>query len=195
MQLRAIEVWETHIANSEVRRAAVFDGFDASSDERLILSDVYEAEVSFPERPAKTMSQESSYRHELSLRDEQIRRELDLRQESFRAEQAARDKALDDKFSGFFAAQAERDKRLDGELEVYRRESRQIFQTLTRDIDRLGSIKANIWGAMVTTIVILVAVGALALTAFQAGAVKQPLSVEAAQPTDSAAPALAAPAK
>lgn len=57
-----------------------------------------------------TMTDISDYRHELKLRDDSLRKELDLRQESFRAEQAVRDKALDDKFSGFFSAQAERDK-------------------------------------------------------------------------------------
>jgi hypothetical protein len=123
------------------------------------------------------------------------RHELDAKLEVIEARMDGRVASIEAKIDGFLSAQAERDKRLDGELEASRRESRQIFQTLSRDIDRLGSIKANIWGAMVTTIVILVAVGALALTAFQAGAVKQPLSVEAAQPTDSAAPALAAPAK
>ncbi|RMV44450.1 hypothetical protein ALP13_103738 [Pseudomonas syringae pv. maculicola] len=56
------------------------------------------------------MKENHDYRHELSLRDEQLRREMDLRDKSFRAEQATRDKALDEKFSGFLAAQTERDK-------------------------------------------------------------------------------------
>lgn len=67
------------------------------------------------DRPTKRvddphMTDIADYRHELKLRDDSLRKELDLRQESFRAEQAVRDKALDDKFSGFFSAQAERDK-------------------------------------------------------------------------------------
>lgn len=53
------------------------------------------------------------YRKELALRDDQLRREIDLRQESFRIEQAARDAALAEKFSGFLAAQAERDTALE----------------------------------------------------------------------------------
>ncbi|RMP22254.1 hypothetical protein [Pseudomonas coronafaciens] len=61
----------------------------------------------------RNMTESHDYRHELSLRDDQLRREMDLRQESFRAEQAARDKALDEKFSGFLAAQTERDKATD----------------------------------------------------------------------------------
>ena len=62
------------------------------------------------EGDTKAMTENHDYRHELSLRDEQVRREMDLRDKSFRAEQATRDKALDEKFSGFLAAQTERDK-------------------------------------------------------------------------------------
>lgn len=46
---------------------------------------------------SKKMNDETSYRHEMHLRDEQLRREIDLRGESFRAEQVIRDKALDDR--------------------------------------------------------------------------------------------------
>ncbi|WP_054070220.1 hypothetical protein [Pseudomonas syringae group genomosp. 3] len=63
-----------------------------------------------PLSDTEPMNENHDYRHELSLRDEQLRREMDLRDKSFRAEQATRDKALDEKFSGFLAAQTERDK-------------------------------------------------------------------------------------
>lgn len=63
------------------------------------------------------MSQSNDYRHELSLRDEQLRREMDLRQESFRAEQAARDAAWSERFSGFLSTQAEHDKVIDAKLD------------------------------------------------------------------------------
>lgn len=53
------------------------------------------------------------YRKELALRDDQLRREMDLRQESFRIEQAARDAALAERFSGFLVAQGERDRALE----------------------------------------------------------------------------------
>lgn len=56
------------------------------------------------------------YRHELALRDEQLKRELDLRHENARQEQAAREKALDDRLAAFVATQAEREKALDNQL-------------------------------------------------------------------------------
>lgn len=73
------------------------------------------------------------YRKELELRDNQVRRELDLRQESFRVEQAARDAALTEKFSGFLAAQAERDKALE-------KISESRFERIEKDV---SSIKAD----------------------------------------------------
>lgn len=75
----------------------------------------------------------TGYLHEISLRDEQLRRELDLRQESFRAEQALRDKAMDDRFSGFLAAQSERDK-------AWEKTSEARFDRIEKDI---GSIKTD----------------------------------------------------
>lgn len=72
------------------------------------------------------------YRHELSLRDDQLRRELDLRQESFRAEQASRDAALAEKFSGFLSAQAERDKALEKISEAR-------FERIEKDITSIKS--------------------------------------------------------
>ncbi|MFL1495086.1 hypothetical protein [Pseudomonas antarctica] len=65
----------------------------------------------------ETMIDITDYRHELQLRDEQLRRELDLRQESFRAEQAARDAAWNERFSGFLTTQAEHDKVIDAKLD------------------------------------------------------------------------------
>lgn len=73
------------------------------------------------------------YKAEIALRDEQIRRELELRQESFRYEQAARELALNEKFSGFLAAQAERDKALE-------KISESRFERIEKDI---GSIKTD----------------------------------------------------
>jgi hypothetical protein len=64
----------------------------------------------------KPMTESTDYRHELDLRDEQLRRELDLRHESSRTEQAERDKAWNERFSGFLAQQVERDKRLDASI-------------------------------------------------------------------------------
>ncbi|WP_143498955.1 hypothetical protein [Pseudomonas sp. Irchel 3A18] len=73
------------------------------------------------------------YKSELELRDEQVRREVDLRQESFRFEQAARDAALSEKFSGFLAAQAERDK-------AWEKISEARFERIEKDV---SSIKAD----------------------------------------------------
>ncbi|QIQ74446.1 hypothetical protein ALQ71_03923 [Pseudomonas coronafaciens pv. striafaciens] len=75
----------------------------------------------------EVMNEPHDYRHELSLRDEQLRRELDLRDKSFRAEQATRDKALDEKFSGFLAAQTERDN-------AWEKISDSRFERIERDV-------------------------------------------------------------
>ena len=45
----------------------------------------------------ENMSSPTDYRHELSLRDDQLRREIDLREKSFRSEQGVRDQALDER--------------------------------------------------------------------------------------------------
>ncbi|KIH81658.1 hypothetical protein UCMB321_4588 [Pseudomonas batumici] len=103
------------------------------------------------------------FRKEIGLRDETIRRELDLRRESFLAEQAIRDKAWDEKFSGFLAAQSERDKRLD-----------ESVANIRDDISHLGSLKLNIWGAMLTAVGIGIAVAALSVTFYQTGKVDKP---------------------
>lgn len=109
------------------------------------------------------------------------RYELDAKLEAIEARMDSRVASIQSEIRGFLSAQQERDKRIDEQLAASRRESDQRFQAAARDIDRLGNLKANIWGAMITTIVILVAVGALALTSFQAGAVKQPALTEPVQ--------------
>lgn len=125
------------------------------------------------------------------------RHELDAKLEAIEARMDGRVASIENSVSSmrsemreFLAEQRERDKRFEAELAASRRESDQRFGSILRDVDRLGNLKANIWGAMVTTIVILVAVGALALTSFQAGAVKQSAPVEVEQPLP---PAQAAP--
>jgi hypothetical protein len=110
------------------------------------------------ERDTSRMKNSDDYRHELHLRDEQLRREIEMRQDSSRSEQALRDKAWDDRYAGFLVAQAERDKRLDDSIEGIR-----------GDLSKLGSLKANIWGAMATAIGIILAVAALSLTFYQTG--------------------------
>ncbi|WP_122575230.1 hypothetical protein [Pseudomonas viridiflava] len=85
------------------------------------------------EEDTQPMTEPHDYRHELSLRDEQIRREMDLRDKSFRAEQTVRDKALDEKFAGFLAAQAERDR-------AWEKISDSRFERIEKDV---SSIKAD----------------------------------------------------
>ncbi|WP_427136253.1 hypothetical protein [Pseudomonas kitaguniensis] len=86
-----------------------------------------------PLSDTEAMTENHDYRHELSLRDEQLRREMDLRDKSFRAEQVTRDKALDEKFSGFLTAQTERDK-ADEKI------SNSRFDRIEKDV---GSIKLD----------------------------------------------------
>ncbi|OSN39529.1 hypothetical protein [Pseudomonas syringae] len=98
-----------------------------------------------------TMTESHDYRHELSLRDEQLRREMDLRQESFRAEQAARDKALDEKFSGFLAAQAERDKASDyrfGRIESDLSSIKGDLKTVNSDVHEIRRTLAKYMGGI-----------------------------------------------
>lgn len=121
---------------------------------------------------------DQDYRHELSLRDEQLRRELDLRHESMRQEQAIRDKAWEQRFSGFLDAQAERDKRLD-----------ESVASIKSDIASLGSLKLNIWGAMLTAIGILVAIAGLSLAFYQTGKADSSSPASATQPAQKTAPA------
>ncbi|PPS33958.1 hypothetical protein BVY10_04750 [Pseudomonas amygdali pv. morsprunorum] len=104
-----------------------------------------------PVPDTEPMSQQHDYRHELSLRDEQLRREMDLRQESFRAEQAARDKALDEKFSGFLAAQAERDKASDyrfGRIESDLSSIKGDLKTVNSDVHEIRRTLAKYMGGI-----------------------------------------------
>lgn len=118
----------------------------------------------------ETDRRSEEFRKEISLRDDTIRRELDLRRESFLAEQAIRDQAWEAKFSGFLSTQAERDKRLDESVSGIR-----------ADLTRLGSLKLNIWGAMLTAVGVGLAVAALSVSFYQTGKADKP-SVEVVQP-------------
>ncbi|POP97538.1 hypothetical protein CXB40_27005 [Pseudomonas syringae pv. avii] len=103
------------------------------------------------EDDTQRMSEPHNYRHELSLRDEQLRREMDLRQESFRTEQAARDKALDEKFSGFLAAQAERDKGSDyrfGRIESDLSSIKGDLKTVNSDVHEIRRTLARYMGGI-----------------------------------------------
>ena len=103
------------------------------------------------EADTENMTTSTDYRHELQLRDEQLRRELDLRQESFRAEQAARDKALDEKFSGFLAAQTERDKASDyrfGRIESDLSSIKGDLKTVNSDVHEIRRTLAKYMGGI-----------------------------------------------
>lgn len=102
---------------------------------------------------------------ETDRRADEFRRELELRDIAFQREQALRDQAMSERFSGFLAAQVERDKRMDESLSSSRRE----LDRIGGDISRLGSLKLNIWGAMITAVGIVVAIGALTATSYQTG--------------------------
>jgi len=104
----------------------------------------------------ESMTDITDYRHELKLRDDSLRKELDLRQESFRAEQAVRDKALDDRFAGFFAAQSERDKSFekvsDARMDRIEKDVASIkadAKTITTDIQGIKVTMAKYLGAAV----------------------------------------------
>lgn len=103
------------------------------------------------------------------------REELNARLETIEVKMDARVEAISSKIDGFLAAQAERDRRLDESIAGVR-----------RDIDRLGSLKLNIWGAMVTALTVGLAITALSVTFYQTGKADNPS-------TSSLPPAITAP--
>ncbi|PYB85279.1 hypothetical protein DMX07_04605 [Pseudomonas soli] len=86
------------------------------------------------------------------------RDELNAKLETIEIKMDARVEAIASKIDGFLVAQSERDKRLDESIAGVR-----------RDIDRLGSLKLNIWGAMLTAVALGVTVAALSVTVYQTG--------------------------
>lgn len=141
---------------------------DELSSTLSALEDRMDKRVDRMERDAEKRAHD--YKAELALRDEQIRRELDLRQESFRAEQAARDAALNEKFSGFLAAQAERDK-------AWEKISESRFERIEKDISSIKTdtkkVADDVNGIKVTMAKYLgaaVVIGALASAALGAAA-------------------------
>lgn len=106
----------------------------------------------------------------ISLRDDQLRRELDLRQESFRAEQASRDLALNEKFSGFLSAQSERDKALekisDARFDRIEKDVSSIKADAKKVSDEINTIKVTMAKYLGAAVVI----GAIASAALGAAA-------------------------
>lgn len=86
------------------------------------------------------------------------RDELNAKLETIEVKMDARIALISSSIDGFLALQAERDTRLDDTISNVR-----------RDIVRLGSLKLNIWGAMLTAIALGVAVAALSTTFYQTG--------------------------
>lgn len=105
------------------------------------------------------------------------REEFNAKLETIEVKMDARVEAISSKIDGFLAAQAERDRRLDDSIAGVR-----------RDIDRLGSLKLNIWGAMVTAVTVGIAITALSLTFYQTGKAESSSSTTAT-PAMSAPPA------
>lgn len=92
------------------------------------------------------------------LMNDITREEFNARLETIEVKMDARVEAISSKIDGFLAAQVERDKRMD-----------ESIASVRRDIDRLGSLKLNIWGAMVTALTIGLAITALSVTFYQTG--------------------------
>lgn len=92
------------------------------------------------------------------LMNDITRKEFNARLETIEVKMDARVEAISSKIDGFLAAQVERDKRMD-----------ESIASVRRDIDRLGSLKLNIWGAMVTALTIGLAITALSVTFYQTG--------------------------
>lgn len=112
------------------------------------------------------------------------REEFNAKLETIEVKMDARVESISSKIDGFLAAQAERDKRLD-----------ETISGVRRDMDRLGNLKLNIWGAMLTALGIGVAVTALSVTFYQTGKADRPPTSESrsVEATPSSLPA--SPAK
>lgn len=124
------------------------------------MNDITRAELSsslsaIEERMDKRMDRAD---RQAELRAQDAKEEMALRDASFRIEREIRDQAADERFQSFLAVQAERDKRLDESVAGIR-----------GDIARLGSLKLNIWGAMLTAVGIGITVAALSVTFYQTG--------------------------
>ena len=91
------------------------------------------------------------------------REEFNAKLETIEVKMDARVEAVSSKIDGFLAAQAERDKRLD-----------ESVANIRGDISKLGSLKVNIWGAMLTSVGIGIAVAALSVTFYQTGKADKP---------------------
>lgn len=105
------------------------------------------------------------------------REEFNAKLETIEVKMDARVEAISSKIDGFLAAQAERDRRLD-----------ESFASVRREIDKLGSLKLNIWGAMLTAVGLVVAIAALSLSFYQTGKSDSPAAVTS-PPAMSAPPA------
>jgi hypothetical protein len=103
------------------------------------------------------------------------REEFNARLETIEVKMDARVESISSKIDGFLAAQIERDRRLDESIAGVR-----------RDIDRLGNLKLNIWGAMLTAVGLGVAIAALSVTFYQTGKSDSPTAA-------STPPAVSAP--
>lgn len=104
------------------------------------------------------------------LMNDLTREELNAKLETIEVKMDARVEAVSAKIDGFLAAQAERDKRLE-ERDKRLDEANAIIR---EDIARLGSLKLNIWGAMLTAIGIGIAVAALSAAFYQTGKADKP---------------------
>lgn len=97
------------------------------------------------------------------------REEFNARMETIEVKMDARVETVSAKIEGFLAVQAERDKRLD-----------ESIANIRGDISRLGSLKLNIWGAMLTAVGVGIAIAALSVTFYQTGKADKPESPPAA---------------
>jgi hypothetical protein len=108
-----------------------------------------------PEPMAGDMREKSGYADRMN---DITREEFNAKLETIEVKMDARVESISSKIDGFLAAQAERDRRLDESISGMR-----------RDIDRLGNLKLNIWGAMLTAVGLGVAIAALSVTFYQTG--------------------------
>lgn len=178
---------------------------DAATSSPMLIADHYEAEILTPVpaapdgdkqdslRDTQSMNENSDYRHELQLRDDQLRRDIVAQREL--ADE--RMKGLDDRMRSFIDNQSERDKRIED-----------IAARATKAAESAATVKSNYWAAVGVQLLAVAAIlvgayfatqantlSAIAttLSAYQAGKTDSPTapptaSVQASPPASSAPP-------
>ncbi|MAB24947.1 MAG: hypothetical protein CMK78_11450 [Pseudomonadales bacterium] len=165
-------IYQVASTDEQLREAMIRDGWISSSATNS------DAAIS---QPMYSGERRDQTRMDRRMNSSVGREELDAKLELIEVRMDGRMASIESKMDAFIAAQSERDKRMD-----------ERYATISGNIDRLGSIKSNVWGAMATAVLIMLAVAAISFAAFQSGVAERAASSEVKITVPAAAPAAAA---